>query len=247
MTWNKKNLQFALSVGLRPSTIVFAQIILRKTNGYKAKELTVDFKEVNREIGKHRIKGEYDRKTTKQAIAQLDELTHGWFTVVKSYTWSVKTILVRPVDFAIEQKSQSEGKAPKLNRGNAMYSNAMYSEEHKNRLALQQQQDISKLNSLLKKIGLNYTPDNLARLWRLADRSWSDIQTAIKYMLYSQSTMTDGIRKPMAWFMESMKYGWHKEFSLTYASIPLPSFSTVDQIADYVRDLILPDNPEVVT
>lgn len=243
MSITKKNQQFARSCGLRPSSKELAYEILRKCDRYKSTEKLIDLREFNREIGRDRPKGEYDRKTIKEALAQLDESTYGWFTILKSHTWALHTVLVRPVEYAQNKKSQSLGKAPKLIRGNPMYS-----EQYKKLVDEQQQQDISKLDNLLSKLGLKYTPDNLARIWRLTGRSWSEIAKAIEYMLHANSTQTDGVRNPQGFLMESLKCGWHKGFGLMYeGAVKLPYFSYGQQIADYVDNLVKPDNPMCTT
>lgn len=247
MTWQKKNQQFALSAGLRPSTICIAQYILRRVNRHKATELTIDLREINRQIGKYRIKGEYDRKTLKQAMAQLNESTYGWFTVIKSYTWSVKTILVRPVDFAIETKSQSEGKPPRLNTGNHCYNGK--NRERERELLLQ---DISKLDSLLQKVGLNYTQDCLRRIWRMAGKKIEEVQSAVEYMLTVHHEKLEhpqcvedvsGIRSPKGWLHECIKHGWHH---LTEA-IDLPRFDSTLTISNFVRNITTAERPPSYT
>ena len=235
MTWNKKNQQFALSCGLRPSTQEFAKCLNRMGDKYKAVEKTIDFREINRYLGKHRVKGEYDRKTVKEAIAQL-ELTHGWFVVVKSYTWAVHKVIIRPLNFALENKSQSGDKAPKLNRGNPMYS-----EDHKNKVYLQQQQDLSKLDTLLQKVGLVYTRDNLLKIWRMAGESWHEVRLALDYMLRSNVEQKEGVKKPHGWLIDSLTYGWHRLYYHHFHSIKeLPSPDRLDGIMSLVLDCFPP-------
>ncbi len=229
MCWNKKNQQFARSCELRPSAIELAQYKLRRADKFKPTEIILDLREWNREIGKTRPKGEYDRKTIKEALAQLDEKTFGWFTIIKSYTWAVHKILVRPVDFALANKSQTLGVAPKPKVGNPMFS-----EEHKERLFKQQQQDISKIDSLLKDIGLKFDRDALNRIWRLAGKKIDSVVKAIELMLYRHQSLN--LSNPHGFIISCLTNGWQDGFDIYYQP-ELPKFEGVKAIADYVRDI----------
>lgn len=229
MTWNKKNQQFALSIELRPSSKEFAQCLLRKTDNFKPTEKVIDLRKLNREIGKHRVKGEYDRKTAKQAFVQLTEQTYGWFTAIESYTWAVHKILVRPIDFALQNKSQNGETIPRLNRGNPMFSNA-----HKERLYKQQQQDISKIDSLLQAVGLKYDRDALNRIYRLAQAKIESVVKAIELMLYRHSSTP--VAKPHGFIIKCLRNGWQDGFDIYYQP-ELPKLQGVKAIANYVRDI----------
>ena len=239
MTWNKKNQQFALSVGLRPSSIEIAQVILRKTKPNKCCEVTVDLREINKQIGKHRLRGEYDRKTIKEAIAQLDEVTFGWFTIIKSWNWSIKTILVRPVEFALSAKSQSEGKPPKLPTGNPMFDATR--KERANRLLLQ---NISKLDNLLRGVGMKCNQETLHRMWHFGGEKMSNIRAAVEYMLavntdkIKRSVSIDGsargLTSPVGWLHDCLKYGSYLDVD---RHIELPTFSSTSAISNFVRTL----------
>ena len=60
----------------------------------------------------------------------------------------------------------------------------MFSNAHKKRSRELLLQDISKLDSLFKKLGMNYTPDALMRLWRYAGKKKSEVEKALEYMLF---------------------------------------------------------------
>lgn len=228
MTWNKKNQQFARSCALRPSSIDLAQYLLRRADNFKPTEVLLDLREFNREIGKDRIRGEYDRKTIKEAIAQLDELTFGWFVVLKSYTWSIHKVMVRPLQFAAYNKSQSLGTAPKLNRGNPMFS-----DEHKQRLVKQQQQDISKIDSLFKRIGLEFNYSALVNIWRMAGKSIDEVKNAVKLLLFQHSTQKDKIENAHGWIVSCVRYGWQKGLNLYYQP-DLPYFTNAQDLEHFV-------------
>lgn len=239
MTWNKKNQQFALSCALRPSTKELLQWILRRANDYEATEKIIDLREFNTWIAKSRPSGKYDHKTIKEAIAQLNESTHGWIVIIRSYSWAVHQIVVFPVQKAIDAKSQKSGKLPKLPTGQPMFDG-----EHKKRTREQLLQNISKLDSLFKKLGMNYTQDALARIWRMAGKKMSEVENAITYMLKVHAQKLDeaglnndepkGIFKAKGWLHDCIKYGWHQldeDVELPYVNGQyIPSF--VDTLFD---------------
>ncbi|MDJ0593353.1 MAG: hypothetical protein QNJ72_25765 [Pleurocapsa sp. MO_226.B13] len=237
MTWNKKKQEFALSCGIRPSTIQLTQWILRRVNDFQASEKIIDLREFNSWVGKHRLLGKYDRKTIKEAAAQLNDLTFGWITILKSYTWSVHKILVRPVEIARSNKSQSLGKTPKLPT-----LNSMFDASHKKRSREQLLQNISKLDTLFSKLGMKYTPDALMRLWRYADKQMSNVETAIEYMLNCHREKLDenqddrGVRKPKGWLHDCLKYGWYINWD-TEPDIQLPYFDSILEIANFVKGI----------
>jgi hypothetical protein len=232
MTWNKKNDQYALSCGLRQSSERLQRWLLRRAKPNQVCEIEIDLRVFNQFIARDRDRGGYDRKTLKEALAQLDEKTQGLILITKSYTWAVHKVLVRPLAMVKEQNSQIGDGAPKLKTGNPMYS-----DEHKKRLFIQQQQDISKLDSILNGVGLKFSLDNLHKLWRLAGKSLSEIKTAIEYLLHAHSTQKTAIGNAHGWLVDSLKYGWHKGFNLNY-QVELPRFTNSDKIANFVDALV---------
>ncbi|MFM2310821.1 MAG: hypothetical protein RLZZ04_97 [Cyanobacteriota bacterium] len=228
MTWNKKNDQFALSCGLRPSSIMMLRWILRRAKLNQVDEIEIDLRVFNSWVGKFRNK-EYDRKTLKEALGQLDELTQGHILISKTYTWAIHKIIVRPL-FMVN--SQTGNKVPKLPTGESMYS-----DDHKKRLFEQQQQDISKLDTILNNLGIKFTLDNVTKLWRMAGKSFSEVQTAIEYMLHAHSTQKTPVSNANGWLVDSFKYGWHKGFNLNY-QVELPRFVSNSEIANFVNGLI---------
>ncbi|MGL5973220.1 MAG: hypothetical protein ACRCZK_05885 [Oscillospiraceae bacterium] len=234
MTWNKKNDQYALSCGLRQSSERLQRWLLRRAKPNEVCEIEIDLRVFNQFIARDRDRGGYDRKTLKEALAQLDEKTQGLISITKSYTWAIHKVQIRPLETVLQQNSQNGNGTPKLKTGNAMFSN-----DHKKRLALQQQQDISKLNSILNAIGLKFTLDNLQKLWRMSGKSFSEVKTAIEYLLHANSTQKTAIGNAHGWLVESLKYGWHKGFNLNYA-VEIPRFSSLSEIANFVDALIAP-------
>lgn len=202
--WNKKNDQYASSCGLRQSTEKLVRWLLRRSRPNEVCELEIDLRTFNQEIARHRPTGGYDRKTLKEALAQADEKTEGWILITKSYSWSVHKILVRPLDFLLQEKSPSGDNTPNPKTGESMFS-----DDHKKRVREQQQQDITILDEMLRKVGLKFTPDNLHRLWRMSGKDIGDIQTAIEYLFHAQKNQTKPIKNPHGFLVECLKHRWH--------------------------------------
>lgn len=223
MTWNKKNQQFALSCGLRPSSKEFMQWVLRRAKPGQVSEIEIDLRVFNKFIERDRGRG-YDRKTLKEVLAQVDEKTHGLILITKSYTWAIHKIIIRPLEIILQEKSSTEGKTPKVSTVESMFN-----ADHKNRVKELLLQNISKLDSLFKKLGMNYTPDALIRIWRMAGKSMTNIKQAVEYMLCTHADKIErspesigeiqGITTPKGWLHNCLKYGWHQvqdEVTLPY-------------------------------
>lgn len=234
MTWTKKHDKFALACNLSESQGYVLRDTLRKGKLNEPTEIEIDLRVTNRWIGKVRARGEFHRKTITTAIAKLDEKTQGMVTILKRYNPWVYKILVRPLTIVEKIQSAFCASIPKLKTGNPMYS-----DEHKKRLALQQQQDISKLDSILSGIGLKFTMDNLRKLWRMAGKSFDEVKTAVEYLLHAHSTQKTPIGNPHGWLVECLKYFWHKGFNLNYQA-ELPRFTSSSEIANFVDALVAP-------
>lgn len=241
MTWNKKNDQYALSCGLRQSSERLQRWLLRRAKPNEVCEIEIDLREFNQFIARDRDRGGYDRKTLKEALAQLDEKTQGWIMVSKSYTWAIHKLRVRPLFMVLQQNSQTGDNAPKLKTGDPMFDG-----KHKKRVNEQQQQDISKLKTLFSKLGMSYTEDALTRLWRYADKKVSQVQDAVEYMLYCHSEKLNqsehelgakGISKPHGWLNECLKYGWHINAGF-YSEMELPYLDNLEEIKGFVGGIL---------
>ena len=148
--------------------------------------------------------------------------------VTKFYTWAIHKVLVRPLEIVPQEKSQFGDKTPKLNRGNPMFS-----EEHKQRLFKQQQQDISKINSLFKRIGIEFNYSALVNIWRMARKSVDEVKNAVKLLLFQHSTQKEKIESPHGWIFRCVQYGWQKGLNLYYQS-NLPYFKSVQDLESFV-------------
>jgi hypothetical protein len=231
MTWNKKNDQFALSCGLRQSSERLQRWINRRAKPNEVCEIEIDLRVFNQFIERDRDRGGYDRKTLKQALAQLDEKTQGLILITKSYTWSVHKVLVKPLAMVLQEKSQNGDKTLKLNRGNPMFSN-----EQKKAIALQQQQNISKIDTLFKNVGIAFSHDALNRIWRLSGKCLDNITKTLELLLHRHSTSSEKIVNPQGFIIQCLKDCWYKTFDLYYQT-ELPFFKTGQEIANYVRKM----------
>jgi hypothetical protein len=213
MTWTKRYDQFATLCGLRQSSEKLERWLLRRAKRGEVSEIEIDLRVFNQEIARDRGRG-YDRKTQKEALAQLDEKTQGLILITKSYTWAVHKILVRPLDFVLQEKSPDWGISPKPLTGDPMFG-----EDQKKPSRELLLQNISKLDSLFQKLGMKYTQDSLLRIWRLAGKNLSEVKGAIEYMLTCHARKlaeseglnngTEGITRAKGWLHDCLKFGWH--------------------------------------
>lgn len=232
--WTKKHDKFALAVNLSGCQSLVLRDIFRKTKLYEPTEIEIDLRKTNKWIGRDRWRGQYHRKTIQGAIAALDEKTMGMVTIIKKYTPWVYKILVRPLSFLERIKSAKCGSMPKPNG-----CNPMYSEEHKNRAREQQQQNISKIKTTLEKVGLNFDPLALNRIWRYAGKSVDNLKSAVELLLYRRSLKAEDepMNNPQGYLMDILKKGYYKDFSLYY-NADLPYFKSGEQIANFVSSIM---------
>ena len=212
MTWNKKNRQFALSCRLRPSSEKLAQWILDRVYRYSTTTKLFDLKQFNEQIASYRPKGAFDPKTIKEAIAQLDESTHGWIEIVGDHNWHLKTLLVRPVEDVIRKKSEARNLSARRLGGNPEFS---VREREKRDLLLQH--NISKLDLLLQKVNLKYGVTSLKRIWKYAQQKFDEVERAIELMLYQNSVSPESVKNPKGWLIGCLKGKWYETFDLHYS------------------------------
>ena len=231
MTWTKKHDEFCLKQKLRPSTKLLLCWILRRANQYQVTEIEIDLRVFNSWIAKKRGTP-YDPKTIREAINQIDECTNGLVLITKDYSPWIKKLIVRPLSLVTQKKPPKTGTVPKIND-----SNPMYSAEHKKASREQQQQDISRLDALLTKVGLNYDHDALRRIWTLAGKSMSNIAQSVELLLYRHSTQKEPIRNAEGLLITCLQGKWYERFSLYYQS-ELPYFDCGLKIGDFVGGLL---------
>lgn len=227
MTWTKKHDEFALACEFRESMSLILRFCFRRAKLNEPTEIELDLKKCNAWIGKHRVKGEYHRKTLATAIALLDERSRGVFTILRSYSPWVHKVLIRPLDFAQKTENANCAREPK-----PPTVKPMFDADHKQRLEKQQQQDISKLNSIFSQVGLVYSHDAILRIWRLAGKKIESIRKAVELMLYQNSTQSEPIRKAHGWLVSCLKNNWQENFNLYYQP-ELPKFESVFEIEKF--------------
>ena len=104
MTWTKKHDEFCLEQKLRPSTRLLLRWLLRRAKLNQVAEIEIDLRVFNNWVAKRRGTP-YDRKTIREAIAQLDEETRGLVLITKRYSPWVQKLLVRPLSNVAEENS----------------------------------------------------------------------------------------------------------------------------------------------
>ena len=225
MYWTKQHDELLNRFQLRPSTGKLWRWINRKIKSDTSTELEIDLKQFNQWIAKHRGKG-YDRKTLKDSITQLFELTEGLFIELNKVTWYYYKIIVRPLSFVAEKKSAELGKTPKLTEPKPPFSG-----ESPDRKLQQQQQNITKVDNLFRQINMRFDRDALNRIWRLAGKSLDRIKQAMELLLYRNSTTQ--IANPYGFIVESLKHGWQDGFNLNYVP-DIPRFSDRASLIKFV-------------
>lgn len=228
MILQKKHQQFALSCALRPSTTQFLWWLMRRSKKHEISEIEIDLRVFNQWVAKHRGRP-YDRKTLKEALAQLDEKTNGLVLITKSYTWAIKKVIVRPLEMVLQKNSPKLGLHPKPDRANPMFSDAQ------KKAAIEQQQlDISKICHLFDRLKLPYTIDSVKRFWRLSGKNVAEVKNAVKLLLFQHSTQKEKkIESPMGWLHHCLLYGWQKGLNLYYQT-ELPYFESVRELEGFV-------------
>ena len=231
--WNKKHDKFAYNQGLMPSSAFLLRWILRKAKLNEICELEIDLKKFNTWVGKERGKP-YHRRTLDLAIAQLNDQTEGMIVVLKRYTPWIFKILIRPLDFVLQNK---HAKREKIDNRNDL--NPMYSEDHKKRLEQQQHQNISKIDSLFQKVNLNFTTDALGRIWRMAGKKIENVIKTIELLVYQNSTPSNKpIERPHGFVIDCLKYRWYDNFDLYYQP-EIPKFGNRGSIIEFSESLRL--------
>ena len=148
--------------------------------------------------------------------------------ITKTFNWHLHEVMVYPVEMVLQNLSKNRDKTPKLNRGNPMFS-----EEHKQRLYKQQQQDISNIDSLFKRIGMEFNYSALVNIWRMAGKSVDEVKNAVKLLLFQHSTQKDKIENAHGWIVSCVRYGWQKGLNLYY-QVDLPYFENVRDLEYFV-------------
>ncbi len=225
MYWTKQHDELLNKFNLRPSTGQLWRWINRKIKSDTSTELEIDLKQFNHWIAKHRGKG-YDRKTLKDSINQLFDLTDGLFVELKKITWYYYKIIVRPLSFLSEKNNPELGTTPKLTEPKPLYPGESPDEKLQ-----QQQQNITKVDNLFRQINMRFDRDALNRIWKLAGKSLDRIKQAIELLLYRNSSTQ--ISNPHGFIIESLKHGWQDGFNLNYVP-DIPRFNDKASLIKFV-------------
>ena len=242
MNWTKKHDKFALSLNLSDSQGYVLRDILRKGKLSEPSEIEIDLKQTNKWIGKVRPKGEYHRKTIQKAITTLDKCSMGMVTIIKRYNPWIYKILVRPLALVEGIRIAFCASAPNSNGGNPMYR-----DDHKKAARELLLRNISRLDTFLKKLGMNCNQETLHRMWRYAGGKMSEVEKAVEYMLVCHKEKLEqsesingepkGIFKPIAWLHECLKHGRHINVD---AGGQLPYFDSILALASFVKGISPP-------
>lgn len=228
MNFTKKHEEWSLFFGLRPSTRLIWSCIIGKTRGDRSYEIEIDLIAINKWVAKKRGKP-YDRKTIKLAIAQLEERSEGLIVVMKKYSWHCYKLLVRPLSFLCEKKSQESEKVPNSSGGNPQFSDVS-----RDREVQQQQQSISKIDKLLREVGLRFDSEALVKIWQLSGKCIDRVTQTIELMLYRNCSTP--IARPHGFVIDCLRQGWSKGFDIFYQP-ELPKFNCVGELRQYVSNL----------
>jgi hypothetical protein len=187
-------------------------------------------KDFNSWIGKKRGRG-YDRKTLKTAIAQLYEQTEGLIIQQKEITWYYRKIIVKPIAFLAQEKTPKKEQSPKTESLEPLSTGKDNSKQFQ-----QQQQNISKIDGLLRKINLRFDRDALNRIWQLSGKCFDRILQSIELLLHRNCHKT--IANPHGFLVDCLKYNWSEGFDLYYQP-ELPQFNSSIDLRKFIKKLKL--------
>ena len=221
----KKLHELVMTWRITPSATNLLLWILRRAKKNEICEIEIDLAKFNKYIESKRGK-KYDRKTLRNAIAQLDERTNGIICILKSYGKKVYKLLIRPLNL-IREENPKTGK-------NSQNENAkpMYSEEQKEAISKQQQQSRSttKAEDLLAKLNIKFDRDGFNRLWKLAGKKIDNLFQSVELLLYRHQTKE--IPNPQGFLIDCLKYKWYEGFD-PYYELELPKFETKQELIQF--------------
>lgn len=228
MVWNEKYHNFCQRQNMWNATINAACFIYKHCNPNES--TVIEFKKEKFQRHMKLTKGqEYHRTYVPKIIRQLEERSNGLVIVQENYGKGVYKLLVHPLSFLTENKKPKRESCHDENARNCMFSEQRKEEEFK-----QQQQFISKVDELLKKIGLDYDQDALNRIWRLSGKSISRVVEAIEFLLHRNSS--NKISKPHGFIIECLKKRWCDGFDIYYEP-ELPTFKFKSEIRNFVDSI----------
>lgn len=240
MTWTKKHDEFLQASNISGCAELLTRWQLRRAKLNEPSEIEIDLRQFNKWISKNRLLGEYHRKTLINAQANLCDRSNGMFTIMKKYSPYVYKILVRPLSFLSRIESAKCASSSTLPNVKPMFDAA--SKEREENLLLQ---NISKLDTLLKNVGMSCNTETLHRMWRCSGKKIEEVAKAIEYMLFTHTNKlmgsvegdVVGIRNPIAWLVSCLKFNRQDDYD-PYYQTDLPVFSSTQDIEKFVRGIM---------
>ncbi len=105
-------------------------------------------------------------------------------------------------------------------------------------------QNISRLDTLLKSLGMKCNQETLHRMWRYAGKKMSEVENAVEYMLKCHKEKIEqseslngekkGIFKPIGWLHDCLKYGRHIDVN---ENVELPFFDSILALSNFVKGI----------
>ena len=228
MTWTTKHDKLSIRNNWWQSAERAAKFIFNRVPSARAVEFEFERKDFEKYLKRSGGKI-YHRTMTPKIIKHLEEKSDGLIVVLRDYGYGVYKLLVLPISYLSENRNPKPELELESKRGNPMYS-----EEQKKRHAQQQQQNINKVDELLREVGLKYDPAALEMIWRLSGKCIERIVKSIELLLYRNST--EKVRKPHGFIVKCLRDGWSKDFDIYYEP-ELPVFSSRMQIDKFVSDI----------
>jgi len=217
MNWTKKHDEFVQASNISGCAEYLTRYLLRQNKFSKPIETVIDLRKFNRWVGKHRVTGQYHRKTIITAMGVVCDRTNGMFVILAQYSPYIYKIVIRPLDYLIKIENAKCAKESRVTN-----EKPMYSKEHRQRQYQQQQHNLNLLDQLLAKVGVKFTRDALLKIWRLANKKIDSVKDAIELMLYQNSHQVQKIHNPHGWLIECLKHGWQHGIQEYYETeIPL--------------------------
>ncbi len=228
MYWTKKHDEWALIFELTPSAQLLYRWLNRRTKGYQPEEVELDLKKFNNWVAKKRGRP-FDPKTLKLAIAQLLEKTQGLIVSLRQVSWYYYRLLIKPITFLNEKKSQKSESIPKDTPAQPAWPRSSSDEKWQ-----QQQQSIKNIDQVFRKIGLRFDRDALNRIWRLSGKCVDRVVQSIELLLYRNSNRP--IANPHGFIVDCLTYNWQEGFDLYYQP-ELPRFNCLADMRKFVSGL----------
>ena len=241
MTWTRKHQEFAAKNNWWQSSINIACYLYKKCKASEPTEIEFDSAKFQTYI--KRVRGKkYHCTTPRKAVINLAEKSQGLVVILKDYGKGVFKLMVYPLSYLSENGNSSKYSSHSAAAENSLKSLASESNKRSEKKRWEQQQKyISKINSLLKGVGLKFDPDALLNIWRLSGKSIQRVVSSIELLLYRNSSKK--VPKPHGFIIECLKKRWCDGFDIYYEP-DLPTFESRIDLRNFVSELknkVLPE------